>query len=329
MHMKPLVSVVIPTHRRPTLVLRAVESVLKQSLSQIEVIVVINGTDEAETQRSLATISDPRLKVIDLPYNCGSPSVPRNTGVEAAQADWIAHLDDDDEWLPHKLERQYDRALRSPHALPIISCYLIARGSESEAIAPRRLPDPQEPISDYLFVRRSYFQGEGLVQCSTIFTPKALMQQVPFDHARSKHEDWDWLIRACRQPGVGVEFVPEPLSIWHLDDQRVSMSRTHDWGQSLAWIRAERDFVTRRAYSSFVMAEVAAHAAHDRDWRAFVPLLLEALRHGQPRLADYSLFLGMWLLPPHARSWLRALLSQDWLKKRLSTLKAVIGAVPS
>jgi glycosyltransferase involved in cell wall biosynthesis len=326
--MKPLISVVIPTHRRPKLVLRAVDSALKQTLSQIEVIVVINGTDEEDTRRSLATVSDPRFRVIDLPYNCGSPSVPRNTGVEAAQADWIAHMDDDDEWLPNKLEQQYELALKSAHALPIISCYLIARSSDGEAIAPRRLPDSNEPMSDYLFVRRGYFQGEGLVQCSTILTPKALMQQVPFEHARSKHEDWDWLIRACHQPGVGVEFVPEPLSIWHLEDERVSMSRTHNWHQSLEWIRAEREFVTRRAYSSFIMAEVAAHAAYNRDWSAFLPLLIEALRYGQPRLADYNLFLGMWLLPPSTRSWLRTAITG--LKKSLAGWrKAVASAVPS
>jgi glycosyltransferase involved in cell wall biosynthesis len=314
--LKPLVSVVIPTYQRPNLVKRAARSALNQTLSQIEVIVVINGGDGEPTRRSLAELDDPRLHIIELPVNLGNSAPARMAGVEAAQAKWIAHLDDDDEWMPHKLERQYEVATRSAYALPIVSHYLTVRTSKGDSTLPKRVPSASEHISEYLFVRKkSYSYGDGVIQGSSIFTSKELMLQVPWSRYAHKHDDWDWLLRAGAVPGVGFEFVQEPLSIWYLDDQHTSLSRTHDWQRSLDWIRTSRGLVSRQAYAAFVLVEVASHAAFNGEWRAFIPLLQEAIRFGQPRLIDYWLFLGMWLIPSNLRGWLRSLLG----KKQAST----------
>jgi glycosyltransferase involved in cell wall biosynthesis len=317
----PLVSVVIPTYRRPQLVKRAIASALNQTLTQIEVIVVINGETEGATRLSLAEIDDPRFRILELPVNLGSAAPARNVGVEVARANWIAHLDDDDEWLPEKLERQYNAVINSDYVLPIATCHLTVRTSHDDTIAPKRTPQNAEHISDYLFVRNSYFQGEALIQGSTLFTSKELMQKVPFDIAASKHDDWDWLLRACAIDGVGIEFLPEALSIWYLDNQHTSFSRTHDWQRSLDWIRARQNLVTRRAYASFLLVEIASHAAFNRDWQAFGLLLWEAVRFGKPRPVDFSLFFGMWLIPPTGRDWLRNLLSN----KPQSTVAPIIN----
>src|ERR1044071_7690025 len=102
MPLPPDVSVVIPTLRRPALVTRAVGSVLAQTIENIEVIVVVDGPDE-DTRSALAAITDPRLRVIQLSTQGGAPHA-RNSGVAEARARWTALLDDDDEWLPRKLE---------------------------------------------------------------------------------------------------------------------------------------------------------------------------------------------------------------------------------
>ena len=80
----PIVTAVIPTHGRPGLVRRAVDSALAQTLAEIEVIVVIDGWDEA-TRVALSAIADERLRVIALPVKVGG-SEARNTGVRAARA---------------------------------------------------------------------------------------------------------------------------------------------------------------------------------------------------------------------------------------------------
>jgi len=301
--LEPLVSVAIPTYRRPLLVKRAVQSALNQTIDQIEVIVVMDGPDE-RTREVLAQIDDPRLRVIELPTNQGV-SEARNTAVSHARSKWIAHLDDDDEWMPQKLELQLEAVKRSQYTLPIATCYLVVRSPNGEAIWPRRAPKHSEPLSEYLFVRNSLFQGEGLIQGSTILTAKELLQKVPYRSNSQKHDDWDWLLRAIAIEGVGIEFVAEPLSIWYLGEQRQTLSNAYDWQYSFNWIQAQRSLVTRRAYSSFLLAEVSSRAAYAGDWKAFWLLLWEAIRRGSPRPADLGLFLGMWLLPPDTRRRLR------------------------
>ena len=116
----PEVSVVIPTIGRPALVVRAVESVLAQTLRDLEVIVVVDGPDP-ETAAALASIADARMKVLSnqVPLRVGPT---RNRGVGQATAPWIAFLDDDDAWLPTKLEKRlcatesWSQASRTPAA---------------------------------------------------------------------------------------------------------------------------------------------------------------------------------------------------------------------
>src|SRR5216684_3398690 len=106
---RPLVSAVIPTRSRAALVVRAVRTALNQTYANLEVIVVIDGPDE-ETMLALSGIHQPRLRVIVLAQSSGGASA-RNAGVEAAHGEWIAFLDDDDEWLPGKIENQIAAAL--------------------------------------------------------------------------------------------------------------------------------------------------------------------------------------------------------------------------
>lgn len=306
--LEPLVSVVIPTYQRPQLVKRAVESALKQTLNQIEVIVVIDGVHE-ETSKILATFEDTRLKVIELPTNQGSRAA-RNAGINAAVAEWIAFLDDDDEWMTNKLELQLKVGQNSHYEFPIVTSFVIARTPTRDSIWPRRLPDKAESISEYLFVRNSGFQGEGLIHTSTIFTTKKLLEKISFNTALQRHDDWDWLLRATTKTGVGVEFVQQTLSIWYLGEARSSLSKSNNWQFSFDWIRDKRDLVTPRAYSSFILTEVSARAANGRDIRVLWILLWEAIRHGKPKFKDFLLCFGMWFISPQLRNWLRHLLTK-------------------
>jgi glycosyltransferase involved in cell wall biosynthesis len=99
----PLVSVVIPTRNRSTLLLRAVRSALTQTLREIEVVVVIDGEEGNDSAQALAMLEDSRVRFIALREQVGGAEA-RNIGIRDARSTWIALLDDDDEWLPSKLE---------------------------------------------------------------------------------------------------------------------------------------------------------------------------------------------------------------------------------
>jgi glycosyltransferase involved in cell wall biosynthesis len=300
------VSVVIPTCNRSSLVQRSIASALAQTLTAIEVIVVINGPDEG-TENALKDFADPRLRVLRIV--AAGASHARNAGVAAAQSEWIALLDDDDAWHPEKLAKQLALAQTLTASWPIVASQLIARTPKGDFLRPRRLPHQDEAISDYLLTRRSWFQGEGLVQTSVIFTKRELLLAVPFQQI-PKHQDWDWLLRVMAQPGVELSFVAEPLATWYLEEARTSVSSQMNWQNSLNWIRANADRVTPAAYGSFLLIEVGSQAAKNREWSQFWPILREAIGQGSPPLMSLVLYLAMWLMPIELRRSIRAKLTR-------------------
>jgi glycosyltransferase involved in cell wall biosynthesis len=300
--------VVIPTVGRPDHVVAAARSALAQSLRGVEVVVVVDGPDEATTS-ALAEVDDPRLRVVELASRTG-PGGARNAGVAESRGEWVAFLDDDDLWNPRKLEVQLEAALSSGHELPVVACREEARGGGRSEIWPRRLPEPGEHLSEYLLARRGLFWGEGAVHTSTWFTRRELLERVPFREDLKKHEDWDWLLRAAGRAGAAVTFVPEPepLAVRSVDEGRPRASRSLDWRFGLAHIREcrELELVTARAYASFLLTILSAEAGEERSLRALWLLPLEAARRGRPRLVDLLVCIGNFLLPRGLRARLRS-----------------------
>jgi glycosyltransferase involved in cell wall biosynthesis len=304
------VSVIIPSRNRPHLALRAVRSALGQTIRDIEVIVVVDGEDP-NSESSLQMAEDPRLHVLHLENPVGGAGA-RNRGIEAGCGKWIALLDDDDEWMPDKLERQLDRAEHSIHPHPVLSCRLLGRSPRTDYVWPR--VDPYLPVAEYLMRRRSLFQGEGLLQTSTLFASRELFLACPFTSGLRKHQDWDWLIRVFQMQGVGLEFLPEPLTVWHVEEERSSIGAMNDWRYSLEWADRMRPSLTAEAYASFLLTFLSASASSQRDWKGFLTLLKSAMAKGKPRPIHLALFFGMWMMPVELRRSVRSKL------KRLASL---------
>jgi glycosyltransferase involved in cell wall biosynthesis len=300
---RPEVSVVIPTRRRPELVPRAVRSALDQTLREIEVIVVVDGPDPS-TREALAEHADPRLRLVELPESGGAPNA-RNVGAQEATAEWTALLDDDDEWLPTKLETQLALAKQSPHHLPIVASRLSVRTPRTEFVLPRRLPAPDEPISEYFAVRHGLFHGEGFIQTSTIFAPTELLRKVPFADGLRRLQELDWTLRCFEVEGVGLVYAPEPLVIWYADENRQRISFDAPWKQSFEWLKESQPRVTPRAYAALAMSVVSSMAAETNSPKVFFDLLREAHRHGRPGVTDYVTFMQVWLVPSGPRRVVR------------------------
>jgi glycosyltransferase involved in cell wall biosynthesis len=279
-------------------------------LKEIEVIVVIDGPDNT-TREVLASINDFRLKVIELPSKKGQTPA-RNAGFAETQGEWLASLDDDDEWLPEKLAKQLKVAQQSQFLYPIIACLNIVHTPQGDYIWPRRLPAPSEHLSEYLLARNGWFRGEGVIQSSMLFFKKALIQKMPMRENPGIHTDWDWLLHTNTLEGVGIEFVPEALSIWNQEQQKTAGTIVN-WQPSLDWIQALKDngLVTPCAYAAFLMIPLGAAAAKAGDWRAFWLLLWKAVKQGKPKPIYFPLYFGIWLFPPKMRRWLRAIFTRQ------------------
>ena len=103
----PLISIITPCYNAAPFIAQTIESVLAQTYPHWEMLIV----DDCSTDRSVEVIQayvnrDSRIKYFKTDHSSGSPSLPRNIGLEQAQGEYIAFLDSDDAWFPSKLEEQ-------------------------------------------------------------------------------------------------------------------------------------------------------------------------------------------------------------------------------
>src|SRR5947207_1809359 len=124
----PLITVITPTHNRRETVLRAVESVLSQSMPRLEHIVVDDGSTDG-TEAALDRISDPRLIYVGAKWR--GANAARNAGIERARAPVVTFLDSDDVYLPHRLERSLARFDDNSALQVLISSFVSLKGNRA------------------------------------------------------------------------------------------------------------------------------------------------------------------------------------------------------
>ena len=288
------VSVVLPTHRRPQDLARALRSALDQTLPAYEVIVVVDGS-HPPTMAVLKEFSDPRIVVIEHPVALGAGAA-RNAGIRQARGDFIAFLDDDDWWYPRKLETQVRAHLSSPAPELTVSGTAGHVDHEGNVVVwPLRAPRTAERIADYLFVRRR--AGEGALYTPSLMVPASLAQAVPMPTHLATHEEWDWLL-SLQDRGVRAVVEMTPLGRFDTSPrQGGSISSQASWSQSLAWADSRRETLGPRAYAAFVLTEVGRGAAQAGAGPAIMLRLLRHSLRGRPRPWD----VGRHLMRPLVR----------------------------
>ena len=98
------VSVIVTTYNRSKLLLETIRSIINQTFSNIELIIVDDGSTD-DTEEVIKSVSDPRIEYIKI-KNWGGPARPRNIGIKKAKGKFLAFCDDDDLWMTDKLETQ-------------------------------------------------------------------------------------------------------------------------------------------------------------------------------------------------------------------------------
>lgn len=189
---KPLVSTVIATRDRPALLRAALDSVFAQEGAEVEAIVVFDQSEPDETL--IDEYGAHRLTVLRNDRHPGLAGA-RNTGYLASNAEWVAFLDDDDEWLPDKLERQLALAASDPSAEMIVGGLVIEAG-DREIVRPHQ----SSRISRTQLLRSRVAEAHP----STF-----LMRRLPFleqvglmDEELLMATDYDLLLRYSRQRDV-------------------------------------------------------------------------------------------------------------------------------
>jgi len=200
----PTVSVIIATHNYGSFLPEALQSVLSQTYSDWECIIVDDAsTDNTEVIAREWMEKDSRFQYIKNNRNLGA-SGTRNAGISSAQGEYIAVLDADDWWEPDKLELQMKAFAENPDAL---ICYagMIVHVNDNTKIS---MPTEYTP-SEFSYALRL---GDQCPHGSVIIKKAALTRVNGYDITLRSAEDWDLLLRILYQFGPeAFIFVKKPL----------------------------------------------------------------------------------------------------------------------
>lgn len=185
----PLVSIIIPTYNRAHLIGETIESVLNQTYTNWELIIVDDGSTDA-TADVIHKYSDPRIRYHSIAHS-GSFGMVRNHGIRQAKGLFIAFLDSDDLWQPDKLEKQLHLFERSPET---VFCFTHIHffGTSSQ-----RLPDYPSIIAENLLDR---YLNEGhfsFYPSALVFRTAALSITGLMDESSPIGGDTDFFVRLC------------------------------------------------------------------------------------------------------------------------------------
>ncbi|MBD0409529.1 glycosyltransferase family 2 protein [Pseudoalteromonas distincta] len=200
------VSVVIAAYNRPDFLRKALESVIKQTVPAFEIIVV-DDYSKIDLQPVINCFSDQNIIYIKKAENKGV-SHSRNVGIKIATGDWVSFLDDDDEYLPTRIESNLNDTNRANVSAVLCSYKTLETGYVEKVIESKIL----EPID----------LKERAVLCGTtgLFAKSNILRKELFDESLTLGEDWDIFIRLMNHGNV--YYNSEPLYLYRKGHESIT-----------------------------------------------------------------------------------------------------------
>jgi len=202
----PLVSVVVPVHNGEATIRTALESILRQTYSEFELLVIDDGSTDS-TPELLEDMSrrDRRVRVLRNPSAMGL-GWTLNRGVAEARGDWIARMDADDVAHPERLMRQL-RALQADPSIHVLGTQAVEVDAAGRARGVRRVPLAPEDV------RAVLPWTNPIVHPSVMFRREVILSVGSYDPSLRHAEDYDLWLR-CAAAGVKMANLPDML-LWY------------------------------------------------------------------------------------------------------------------
>lgn len=281
--MSDLISVVISSYKGSDTVERAIRSVLAQTYPSIELIVVddngLGGEEQIATEQVVRRY--PHVKYIAHQVNKNG-SAARNTGIKAASGKYVALLDDDDEFLPAKIEKQY-KVMRESGA-PV--CYtgqkiVFSSGTEREDI-----PHIQGFIFPQVIQRKVEAPTSVLM-----FERDVALSIGGFDETFNRHQDWEFLDRLAYKYQIAC--VPEVCVVRYIIDRNVAKTSKQYIERRIYYLEKQKKLIDtlskkdRDEVYYYHYAEIMRNAVKTKEYRDAVYWFLKT---GKPfRLMSESI----------------------------------------
>ena len=210
------VSVIIPTKNRSELLMRAIRSVAEQSYTDIEIVVIDDGSTDDTAQRVKA-LGHEHLNYIKLESSVGGAKA-RNVGINACVGDYVAFLDDDDEWLPHKIELQMKFA--NDYKFIGTKINTIRDGNTG---TPKRQPSKYNGLPSHTNIDLNdiLISNCGISPSSVLMEKPTLLKIKGFDESLNANQGRDLFIRFMKEARSGVR----------LNEVCVNQYQNHNYGR--------------------------------------------------------------------------------------------------
>lgn len=200
-----MISVIIPTYNREKVIKQSIESILKQSYQDIEIIVVDDNSND-NTFELIKEVNSPKVRYYRLDKNMGA-CFARNYGVKKSNGEYIAFQDSDDIWNDLKLEKQLNYLISNN--LDIVSCKIRIVGEEKENIFPS---NTDIDIND-IYIKNK-------LSTQTLLGKRKSFLDTPFDERLPRFQDWDLAINLVKKYNICI--LDEILVDVYMQDNSIS-----------------------------------------------------------------------------------------------------------
>ena len=215
------ISVIIPTYNRAASIKTAIDSVLNQTFTNFELIIVDDGSSD-DTESIINSITSPKITFLKTPENKGACAA-RNLGIRTAKYELITFLDSDDSWLEDYLLKHYEYYLKftadpgNNFGLQFCSYYF--RDGKNAIVMPQK----KFNLDNEKSTMESITDG-NFISTQTLLTKKSVLQSVGgFDEKLGAFQDWDLAMRIAKNhrvfhvpvPLVNVEFSADSITLNH------------------------------------------------------------------------------------------------------------------
>jgi len=202
----PTVSVIIPTYNRAAFLRRSIESILSQTYRDFELIVVDDASTD-NTEEVVRSFNDEKIRYIRHKQNSGTSAAPHNTGLKAARGEYIAHQDDDSEWLPQKLDKEMNAFEKASPRVGVVytAMWLIIDNKRTYFHSPHMIDIMHKEKNIHKAILQRCFVGNQ----STLTKKECFDRVGVFDEKLPGCEDWDLWIRVSKY--YDFRFIDEPL----------------------------------------------------------------------------------------------------------------------
>jgi len=241
------VSVIIPTHNRALLLCRAVDSVLKQTFQDFEIIIIDDGSTDRTVEFARGS-GDARIRYHRNEKNCGEGE-SRNAGLRLARGEYIAFIDDDDQWLPEKLAKQVALLDAARPEVGLVYTGYRRIDLDSGRVIATILPEARGPVL------RALASSNCIGAPSTVLARRSCFVQAGgFDASVIFGIDYDMWIRIARD--YEFEYIREPLVLYTVHGDRLSTNTVTVWrGKEAQLERYEQFFAgDRKAFARYLLA---------------------------------------------------------------------------